>query len=54
MVGEDVGISVLYLPQLMGIAFGLSPDELRLKSNIAYMKPLEGKIDLLLRGSPAA
>jgi len=33
--GEDLRIPVLYLPQLMGAAFGLSRQDLRLKLNLA-------------------
>ncbi|NTV43503.1 MAG: disulfide reductase [Syntrophobacteraceae bacterium] len=50
MLGEDLSISVLYLPQLMGIAFGLAQNELKLQANIAYTKPLQSRIDSLLRG----
>ena len=32
--GEDLEIPVLYLPQLMGLAFGLSDDELRTDLNL--------------------
>lgn len=33
--GEDLSISVLYLPQLIGLALGVSQDELKLKANFA-------------------
>lgn len=33
--GEDLSISVIYLPQLMGLAFGLPEEQLRLKMNFA-------------------
>ncbi len=35
MMGRDLRISVLYLPQLMGIAFGLPEDRIDLKRNFA-------------------
>lgn len=44
MEGEDLSISVLYLPQLMGLAFGLSEDALKLKLNFAYSASLQGKV----------
>lgn len=34
-LGEDLGMSILYLPQLMGLAFGLGKEELRLDLNMA-------------------
>ncbi len=54
MAGEDLTISVLYLPQLIGIALGIDWDKLRLKSNIAFLKPLQSKLDRLTRGNDAA
>jgi heterodisulfide reductase subunit B len=44
MRGEDLGISVLYLPQLVGLALGLSADEVRLKSNLALTDSLRQKL----------
>jgi heterodisulfide reductase subunit B len=44
MQGEDLGISVLYLPQLVGLALGLSADEVRLKSNLALTDSLRQKL----------
>jgi heterodisulfide reductase subunit B len=32
--GKDLGISILYLPQLMGLAFGLPDDQLKLNLNL--------------------
>ena len=42
--GKDLRISVLYLPQLMGLAFGLSEAELKLKLNFAYDASLQSKL----------
>ena len=36
MEGEDLRISVLYLPQLIGLGLGLAEDDLRLDFNFAY------------------
>ena len=54
MAGEELSISVLYLPQLIGIALGIDWDRLRLKSNIAFKKPLQNKLHLLAMGNNAA
>jgi len=45
--GEDLGLSVLYLPQLMGIALGLSEQDLKLNLNFAYAKNLQQKISAI-------
>ena len=42
--GEDLRISVLYLPQLIGIAFGLSEEGLKLGLNMAYTGSLRAKL----------
>ena len=42
--GEDLRISVLYLPQLIGIAFGLSEEALKLGLNMAYTGSLRAKL----------
>ena len=42
--GEDLKISVLYLPQLIGIAFGLSEETLKLGLNMAYTGSLRAKL----------
>ena len=42
--GEDLKISVLYLPQLMGLAFGLTETELKLQLNFAYDPSLQTKL----------
>jgi len=42
--GEDLGISIVYLPQLLGIAFGLSEDNLKLDLNLALTSAFKTKI----------
>jgi len=42
--GQDLGISVVYLPQLLGIAFGLSEDTLKLDLNLALTSAFKTKI----------
>ncbi|MDY0041738.1 MAG: hypothetical protein RBS57_15600, partial [Desulforhabdus sp.] len=42
---EDLGLSVLYLPQLIGLALGLSEQDLKLNLNFAYSKTLQQKIN---------
>jgi heterodisulfide reductase subunit B len=42
--GEDLKISVLYLPQLIGIAFGLSEEALKLGLNMAYTGSLRARL----------
>jgi len=44
--GEDLSISVLYLPQLMGLAFGLPQEELKLDLNLALTGPFREKLGL--------
>ncbi len=45
--GKDVGISILYLPQLMGMAFGLSEEELKLGLNLALTNGFRDKMGKL-------
>ena len=42
--GEDLGISIVYLPQLLGIAFGLSEENLKLDLNLALTGEFRSKI----------
>jgi heterodisulfide reductase subunit B len=42
--GEDLGISILYLPQLLGVAFGLPGEGLRLDLNLALMSAFRTRI----------
>jgi heterodisulfide reductase subunit B len=41
--GEDLGISIVYLPQLMGMAFGLPDDALKLNLNLALTDDFRAK-----------
>lgn len=42
--GQNLGLSVVYLPQLLGIAFGLSEDTLKLDLNLALTSEFRIKI----------
>jgi heterodisulfide reductase subunit B len=42
--GENLNISVLYLPQLIGLAFGLSEDDLKLGLNMAFTGSLRARL----------
>ena len=42
--GQPVNISVLYLPQLLGMAVGLSPRQLRFDLNLAVTTPFRQKL----------
>jgi heterodisulfide reductase subunit B len=45
-MGEDLHIPVLYLPQLLGLAFGLPRESLRLERNIASPRPVLDKLGI--------
>lgn len=42
--GEDLGISILYLPQLMGLAFGLPENKLKVDLNLAVTSAFKRKL----------
>jgi heterodisulfide reductase subunit B len=42
--GEDLRISVLYLPQLIGMAFGLPEKDIKLELNMAVSDSLRAKL----------
>ncbi len=44
MAGEDLSITVLYLPQLLGLAMGLDRDELGLDLNLAILDGFREKV----------
>ena len=44
MTGADLSITVLYLPQLLGLAMGLNSDELGLDLNLAVLDDFREKI----------
>jgi heterodisulfide reductase subunit B len=44
--GEALGVSVLYLPQLMGLAFGLAEEELKLNLNLVITDSLRAKLEI--------
>jgi heterodisulfide reductase subunit B len=45
MAGEDLSITVLSLPQLLGLALGIDSHDLGLDLNLAVMKGFREKID---------
>jgi heterodisulfide reductase subunit B len=45
MAGEDLSITVLYLPQLLGLALGIDSNKLGLDLNLAILKDFREKID---------
>ena len=44
MAGENLAITVVYLPQLLGLAMGLDSDELGLDFNLAILNGFREKI----------
>lgn len=46
MAAEDLSITVLYLPQLLGLAMGLNADEIGLDLNLAVMEGFRKKTDI--------
>jgi heterodisulfide reductase subunit B2 len=44
MRGEDLSISVLYLPQLMGMAMGLGPEAVKLNQNLALTEAFKVRL----------
>ncbi|MBL7211368.1 MAG: CoB--CoM heterodisulfide reductase iron-sulfur subunit B family protein [Desulfobacteraceae bacterium] len=44
--GEDLGIPVLYLPQLIGLALGLSKKELKLNLNLALADSFKQRLSI--------
>jgi hypothetical protein len=49
--GEDLRIAILYLPQLMGLAFGMSEKELKMNLNLALPKGFRDKLKKYETGS---
>jgi heterodisulfide reductase subunit B len=45
-MGEDLSISILYLPQFLGLALGLTEQQLRLDLNLSLTGDCRKKIDL--------
>ncbi|MFH1242039.1 MAG: CoB--CoM heterodisulfide reductase iron-sulfur subunit B family protein [Pseudomonadota bacterium] len=45
--GKDLKISILYLPQLMGLAFGLPEEDLKLDLNLALTDDFRKKVGIL-------
>jgi heterodisulfide reductase subunit B len=52
--GEDLSISILYLPQLMGFAFGMGSSELKADMNFVFKPELRSKLHAAPGGSSRA
>jgi len=54
--GEDLRVAVVYLPQFLGLALGLSPDDVRLDLNLAVTETFRRRVAGLEKaiGSPGA
>lgn len=52
--GENLTISVLYLPQLIGLAIGLTEEEVKLKANFVVTDPFQQKVHAMAWDQPAA
>ena len=50
--GKDLSISVIYLPQLVGAALGLSSEELMLNKNLVLKKEFSKKLETVDDGNP--
>ncbi|MBU3914413.1 CoB--CoM heterodisulfide reductase iron-sulfur subunit B family protein [bacterium] len=46
--GQDLNISILYLPQFLGLALGFKPSDLRLDLNLSLIDPFKSKIQPML------
>ena len=44
--GEELNISILYLPQLMGLALGLPVEDLKLNLNLAIKDDFKSKVGI--------
>ncbi|MGA7874926.1 MAG: CoB--CoM heterodisulfide reductase iron-sulfur subunit B family protein [Desulfoferrobacter sp.] len=47
MNGQSLAVSILYLPQLMGLAFGLTEQNLKLNLNFAFASDLKSKLNAM-------
>jgi succinate dehydrogenase / fumarate reductase cytochrome b subunit len=43
---KDIGVPIFHLPQLLGLAFGLSPEELRLNRHVVPTVDALQKVEL--------
>ena len=53
VVNRDLGLAVLHLPQLVGLALGFSPKELGMKRHIASTEWVESRLEAPAAQSPA-
>jgi succinate dehydrogenase / fumarate reductase, cytochrome b subunit len=44
MVGRDLGLAILHLPQLIGLALGLEPKQLGMRKHIASTAAVSGRL----------
>jgi heterodisulfide reductase subunit B len=47
LIGQDLSISVLYLSQVLGLALGISPQDLKLHMNLAIHDDFKNKLNTL-------
>jgi succinate dehydrogenase / fumarate reductase cytochrome b subunit len=47
VVGRELGVPVLHLPQLVGLALGFEPDELGMGKHVVRTRPVERKLAAL-------
>lgn len=45
--GGKIGLPILHLPQFLGLALGLDPDEMNLKRHIVSTSTVESKVEML-------
>ena len=45
IVNRDLGLAVLHLPQLVGLALGFEPKELGMRRHIASTEWVEGRLE---------
>ena len=44
--GEDLSITILYLPQLLGLAMGIDEKSLGLNLNLSVLEPFREKVSV--------
>ena len=46
VLNQPIGVPIFHLPQLLGLAFGFSPEELRLNHHVVKTEPVLEKVEL--------
>ncbi len=46
VMNQPIGVPIFHLPQLLGLAFGFSPEELRLNHHVVKTEPVLEKVEL--------